>query len=190
MRRAPRAIRRVVALRDDAFEAKLAGRGEGGRAVALYVLIEPDAGLGLGHDRREHGLAEIKRITPQVVAVQFDEVEGVKEYALVSAVVTDEVERGNAVVIAGDSFAVDNAGARAQAGQRLDDQREAAGEVIAGPAVELHLRASLAGNDAEAVMLDLMQPVAARRQFVGFCRKARRDESGRESSHTQHNAHS
>ena len=29
---------------------------------------------------------------PQVVAVQFDEVEGVKEYALVSAVVTDEIK--------------------------------------------------------------------------------------------------
>src|SRR5215510_6382331 len=39
--------------------------------------------------------------------------------------VLDEIERGNAVVIAGDSFAVDNAGARAQACQRLDNQREA-----------------------------------------------------------------
>ena len=74
------------------------------------------------------------------------------------AVVTDEIERGNAVVIAGDSFAVDNAGARAQASQRLDDQREAVGEVIAGPAVKPHLGALLAGNDAEAVMLDLVQP--------------------------------
>jgi glucose-6-phosphate dehydrogenase assembly protein OpcA len=54
--------------------------------------------------------------------------------------------------------AVDDAGARAQAGQRFDDQREAAGEVIAGPAVEPHLRAVLAGNDAEAVVLNLMQP--------------------------------
>jgi len=50
---------------------------------------------------------------PQVVAVQFDKVKGVEEYLVVSAVVTDEIERGNAVVIAGDSFAVDNAGARA-----------------------------------------------------------------------------
>jgi hypothetical protein len=55
----------------------------------------------------------LRRITPQVVVVQFDEVEGVEEYLVVSAVVPDEIERGNAVVIAGDSFAVDNAGARA-----------------------------------------------------------------------------
>jgi hypothetical protein len=51
-------------------------------------------------------------------------VEGVEEHAVVSAVVTNEIERGNAVVIADDSFTVDDAGARAQAGQRLDDQRK------------------------------------------------------------------
>ena len=70
---------------------------------------------------------------------QLDEVEGVEEYPVVSAVVTDEIERGNAVVIAGDSFAVDDAGAGAEPGERIDDQREAVGEVIARTAVEPHL---------------------------------------------------
>ena len=72
----------------------------------------------------------LQRIAPQIVAVQFDEVEGVEEYAVVSAVVTDEIERGNAVVIAGDSFAVDDAGARPQPRKRINDQREATSEVI------------------------------------------------------------
>jgi hypothetical protein len=49
----------------------------------------------------------------------------------VSALVTDEIERGNAVVIASHSFAIDNAGARAQACQGLNNQREAAGEIVA-----------------------------------------------------------
>src|SRR5215813_14088447 len=104
---APRAVGRVLPLRDNAFETKLAGMGENGRAVALHVFVEPDAGLGLGHDRCERGLADLKRIAPQVVAVQLDEVEGVEEYALVSALVTDEIERGNAVIIAGDRLAID-----------------------------------------------------------------------------------
>jgi hypothetical protein len=60
----------------------------------------------------------------------------------------------------------------------------------AGTTVEPHLRAGLAGNDSEAVVLDLMQPIVAGRQFVGFGRKTRRDEPGREGAHTQHNAHS
>src|SRR5262249_27419945 len=74
-------VGRILALRDNAFEAKLAGMGEDGRAVAFDMLVEPDAGAGLGHDRREPGLADFKRIVPQIVAVQLDEVEGVEEYA-------------------------------------------------------------------------------------------------------------
>ena len=58
------------------------------------------------------------------------------------------------------SFTVDDAGPRAQACQRLNDQREAAGKVIAGTTIEPHSLAVLAGNDAEAVMLDLMQLLA------------------------------
>ena len=53
--------------------------GENGRAIALDMLVEPDAGAGLGHDRCERGLADLKRIAPQVVAVQFNQVEGVEE---------------------------------------------------------------------------------------------------------------
>src|SRR5262245_6150312 len=127
-------------------------------------------------------LADLKRIAPQVVAVQFDQVEGVQERAVITAAVANEVERGNAVVIAGDSFAVDDAGARTQACQRLDDQRETMGEVIAGAAVEPHLRAILAGTDAKAVVLDLVQPLAAGRQLIGFGWKARRDEPGRQGT--------
>jgi hypothetical protein len=47
-------------------------------------------------------------------------------------VVPDEIERGNAVVIAGDSFTIDGAGAWAQAGQSIDDQREAAVRSLPG----------------------------------------------------------
>src|SRR5262249_58176803 len=122
--------------------------GEDGRAVALDMLVEPDAGPSLGHDRCERGLADLKRITPQIVAVQFDQVEGVEKYALVSALVTDQIERRNAVVIAGDSFAVDNAGARAQASQCLDDQREAAGGGVVRAAVEAPPCAPLSGGVA------------------------------------------
>ena len=59
---------------------------------------------------------------------------------------------------------------------------ETAGEVIAGTAVEPHLRASLAGNDAKTVMLDLVQPLAARRQLIGFGWEARRDEPGQQGT--------
>jgi len=72
--------------------------------------------------------------------------------------VPDELERGNAVVIASHRFAIDDAGARAQARQRLDDQRKAAGEVIAGSAIEAHSRAVLARDHSESIVLNLMEP--------------------------------
>src|SRR6516225_5377980 len=84
-----------------------------------WALATLDASVAL---RTSSGFA------PQVVPVQLDEVEGIKKYAPVSAVMTDEIERGDAVVIAGDSFAADDTGAN----QRLDYQREAARESLPG----------------------------------------------------------
>ena len=74
---------------------------------------------------------------------------------------SDEIERGNAVVIAGNSLAIDDAGALAQPRERINDQREATSEVIAGAAIEAHSRPVLPGDDTKAVVLDLVQPLAA-----------------------------
>src|SRR5438093_969390 len=49
-------------------------------------------------------------------------VEGIKENAFVMVAVADAIERSDAVVITGNRLAVDDAGARAQADQRLHDQ--------------------------------------------------------------------
>src|SRR5262249_39912636 len=147
--RAPRAVERVLALRHDAFEPHLARMGEDCRAVALDVLVEAQAKASFGQHKR--GLARFQGITPHVVAIQLDQVEGVEEGITVMA--SDTVERGNAVVVASDSFTVDHAGARAQPGERINDQREATSEVVGRTAVEPHPLAVLAGNDAEAVVL-------------------------------------
>ena len=102
----------------------------------------------------------------------------------------DEIERGNTVVIASNCLPINDAGARAQPGERINDQREATSEVVAGTAIEPHLGAGLAGNDAEAIVLNFVQPLAAGWQLISFGWEARRDEPGREGAHTQHNAHS
>jgi len=49
---------------------------------------------------------------PQIVAVQFDQIEGIEEDAVISAVITNEIQGSDAVVIASDSFAIDDARAR------------------------------------------------------------------------------
>ena len=77
---APRAVRRVLPLRHDAFEPHLARMCEDGRAVAFQMLIEPQAKTSFGQHTSKRGLADFKRIAPQVVAIQLDQVEGVEEH--------------------------------------------------------------------------------------------------------------
>jgi hypothetical protein len=57
----------------------------------------------------KRGLADLKRIAPEVVAVQFNEVEGVKEGVTVMASVADTVERGNAVIVTHNRLPIDDA---------------------------------------------------------------------------------
>jgi hypothetical protein len=91
IRRAAGTVRRLLPLRDNAFEAKFAGVTKYSLAVALYVLVEPDARPSLGQHHLQRGLAALKWIMPQVVAVQLDQIKRVEEDTLVSAVVTDEI---------------------------------------------------------------------------------------------------
>jgi hypothetical protein len=95
----------------------------------------------------------------EIAAVQLGRVEGVQENAFVMVAVADAIDWGHAVVVTGNRL--DDARARTQAGQCLDNQRKAIGKIIAGAAVEPHLCALLAGNDPKAVVLNLVQPFAA-----------------------------
>jgi hypothetical protein len=54
------------------------------------------------------------------------------------------------------------------AGECLDDQREALGQIIARPAVEPHPVAILACDNPEAIVLDFVQPQVAGGQLVGL----------------------
>jgi len=42
--------------------------GEDGGAIALDMLVEPDAGRSLGQDRCKRCLADFQRVKPDVVA--------------------------------------------------------------------------------------------------------------------------
>src|SRR5262249_52406606 len=98
---APGPVGGILALRQDSFKTHFASMGEDSRAVAFHVFVEAQAKAIFGQRTSKRGLAHFQGIAPEIVAVQFNEVEGVEEYAPVSSLVTDEIERGNAVVIAG-----------------------------------------------------------------------------------------
>ena len=91
----------------------------------LEVLVEPDAGAGFRHDRRERRLAHFEWIAAEIVAVQFNQVERIEELAGVVSAVTDALEARHSALVAGDGLPIDDAGTRAQSSQGFDDQQEA-----------------------------------------------------------------
>src|SRR5215510_7964081 len=78
--------------------------GKHGGSVRLDVLVEAQTGRGTPQYRCQRGLPCIERLTPQVVTVQLDEIEGVQEHASVVPPVADAVEARHAIAVAGHSL--------------------------------------------------------------------------------------
>ena len=66
-------------------------------------------------------------LAPQVIALKLDQVEGVQEHPSIITPISDAIEVRHSLVITRNGLTVDDAGARAEAGQCFDDQREAPG---------------------------------------------------------------
>ena len=77
---------------------------------------------------------------------------------MISPPVAQEFEYGQAVRVARDRLAVDDARAHRQHRNRRGDLSEASGKVDAFSGKEPHSRAIADRDDAESVMLDLVNP--------------------------------
>jgi hypothetical protein len=75
----PRSIRVLAVLGDDALGPELAGMGEDRRAVAFEVLAVADPGRRLGEQPFEPGLPLRERSRSPILAIEFQEVEGVEK---------------------------------------------------------------------------------------------------------------
>ena len=79
-------IARAEPLRDDPLQPHLAGMVEYALAIVGEVLVHTQPRKAHAQQARKRRLARLQRLAPQVLAVQFEEVEGVEEYLVVSAV--------------------------------------------------------------------------------------------------------
>jgi hypothetical protein len=75
---------------------------EYGLAIALDVVIEPDAMANPLQNGGQRGLADFERLAAEIVAVQLNQVESVQEHAGVVSAVTDALEAGYATLVTGD----------------------------------------------------------------------------------------
>jgi hypothetical protein len=76
-------------------------------------------------------LALLYRRAPQVLAIEFEEVERAEHGGCIVTVSPDQVENGKSAFVADDGLAVDQAQAHRQHCQGGDDLREAVRELIA-----------------------------------------------------------
>jgi hypothetical protein len=58
---------------------------EYGRPIRLDMFADADAGTALGQQRGQCGLAHLKRLAAQIVAVQLDQIEGIQDDVAITA---------------------------------------------------------------------------------------------------------
>jgi hypothetical protein len=174
-----RAIRRAELLRHDALAAERAGVLEDCRAVASMVLVERDTFMGVTQKLRQYSLALLDRHVPQVLAVHFEQVESAEHGGGVVPVPTDQVEDREPILVADDGLTVDQARAHWQHRHRRDDLREAVRKVGALSREQPHPTVGALGHDAEAVMLDFVNPFRTGGWAVRWTGEAGLDEVSR-----------
>jgi hypothetical protein len=103
------AVWRAESLRHDALTAERAGMPEDDRAVVGVVLIEGDAFMGMTQKLCQKALALLDRRVPQILAVQFDQVEGAEDCGFARPLPADKIEHRKSVLVGDGLLAVDKA---------------------------------------------------------------------------------
>ena len=108
--------------------------------------------------------------SPQVLAVQLQQVKGAEEDVPALTLAPQPLEHGDAVVVAGDRLPVDQARARLEPVHGLEDQRIPRRPVVAVPGQQADADRIAARHQPIAVVLNLMHPAQA---LSGVARQAR-----------------
>src|SRR4029077_20307873 len=108
-----------------------------------------------------------------VLAVHLEQIERTENRAAVGGMAADEIEHGQATVIADDGLTVDDGRSDRQRLDRRCGEREPIGKVMAVARYQPNAVASAVRQDPEAIVLDLVNPARARRRLIGRSRQAR-----------------
>ena len=142
------------------------------RALTGESLVERDAVVRQPQQPGQPALAVLDRLAPDVLAVHLEQVKPAEDCSGVGPVPADEVEHRKPAGIADDGLPVDDAGMDGQSLDRGGDEWETVGEVVAVPAEQADAAPAPVREDAEAVVLDLVNPARARRRLAGRSRQA------------------
>ena len=111
----------------------------------------------------------------KVFAVDFDQIEGAEHGGVVAKPIMEGVEYREAAFVDDDSLTVHNARSHRQARDRVGDLREARREIVTIASEQPHTFGVPPRNDAEAVVLDLVNPACPFWRLLGCSRQAGKD---------------
>src|SRR4029077_14475137 len=109
VRRSACPIRRAKPLGHDSLAAERARVLVDNHTLAPEGLIKGDAVVRQAQQPGQPALALLDRLTPDVLAVHLEQIEGTENRAAVGGMAADEIEHGQATVIADDGLTVDDA---------------------------------------------------------------------------------
>ena len=103
------AVCRTEAFRDDTFAPKGAGVPEDDFPVAVEMLIEGDAVVRAAEEIGQRVLPILKACPSDILAVEFDEIEGTEHSGVVAKPIPESVEYREAAFVDHDGLAVHDA---------------------------------------------------------------------------------
>jgi hypothetical protein len=121
----------ISVLGDDAFKPEPAGVVEDGLAVALDMLVELDAGRRLCEQPFEPRPAHMQGLRPEVLAIEFQSVEGIEQDPVIVLPAVHVFEDRDAVGVATDRLAVDRGRAGRERRHALGYERVAVSPIVA-----------------------------------------------------------
>ena len=112
-------------------------------------------------------LAVLDWSASQILALELDQIEGAQHRIAAMARPADEFEYREAFVVGDDRLAVDQKRPTRQRRDRCRGKRKPGSEIVAVAADKPDTACVAPGHDAEAVVLDLVNPVRPGRRSLG-----------------------
>ena len=136
-------------------------------AAALKMLIEHDAGTRAANELRQLALAVLNRSAAQVLALKLNEIEGAEHRGPAVSLSPDKLEHGKTVLVGDDRLAVDQERVGRERRHCRHGERKSIREIVTVAGKQSDTGTIASGHDAEAVVLDLMNPSITRWWSLG-----------------------
>jgi hypothetical protein len=156
------AIGRAEAFGDDTLASQGAGVLKDDGAVAIEMFVEGNAVIRFAEKVCQRALTIFQPRATEVLTIKLDQIEGAEHGGVIVLTITQSIEDREAASVDHYGLAVEQARMDAETSDDRSDLGEPRREIVAVAREQAHVLGLAPRHDAEAVVLDLMNPVGSR----------------------------